>query len=98
LTRRTGLSATGNFEPIFIPEAAEAAFRRPIPVGIGTAWQRLTGQQYAARGVIDLATGEFTRTGINRTQALWHTVDVGANIAIGGSAAAYWYSISGDEQ
>ncbi|MEM6331567.1 MAG: hypothetical protein AAF790_15150 [Planctomycetota bacterium] len=97
LTGRTGLSPSGNFEPIFIPEAAEAAFRRPIPVGIGTGWQRLTGQQYAPRGIIDLGTGEFTRTGINRTQALWYSFDVGVGTVLGGSAAAYWYSTGDGE-
>jgi hypothetical protein len=96
LTRRTGLKSDGNFEPIFIPQAAETAFKKPIPIGLGTGWQRLTGQQYAPRGVIDLGTGAFTRTGINRTQALWYSFDVGANAVIGGTAAAYWYSTSGD--
>jgi len=96
LTGRTGLSPTGNFEPIFIPEAAEAAFRRPIPVGIGTGWQRLTGQQYAPRGFIDLSTGEFTRTGINRTQALWYTIDAGFTGGFIGTG--YWYATQGGEE
>jgi hypothetical protein len=95
LTSRTGLSPGGTFEPIFIPEAAEAAFSRPIPVGIATGWQRFTGQQYAARGFIDLSTGEFTRTGINRTQALWYTVDVIVDgVAVG---VVYWYATGGEE-
>ncbi|MBX3435035.1 MAG: hypothetical protein KF847_17090 [Pirellulales bacterium] len=101
LTRRTGLSPSGNFEPIFIPEAAEAAFRRPIPVGPVTTWQRLTGQQYAPRGAIDLGTGAFTRTGINRSQAFWYSVDVGIldPLIIGGAAAGgtYWYSTQGGD-
>jgi hypothetical protein len=100
-TGRTGLSPSGNFKPIFIPEAAEAAFRRPIPVGPVTTWQRLTGQQYAPRGVIDLGTGEFSRAGVNRRQALWYTIDVGVldPLILGGAAAggAYWYSTQGDD-
>jgi len=95
LTRRTGLNPKGNFEPIFIPEAAEPAFRRPIPVGIGTGWQRLTGQQYAPRGFINLGTGEFTRTGINRTQILWYTFDAG--LTGGFVGVGYWYATGGDE-
>ncbi len=91
LTRRTGLSPTGNFEPIFIPNAAESAFRRPISVGPVTVWQRFTGQQFAPRGVIDLGTGEFTRTGINRGQAFWYTIDVGITGSAVGSGV-YLYS------
>ena len=97
LTKRTGLSPSGKFEPIFIPEAAAAAFRRPIPVGPVTTWQRLTGQQYAPRGVIDLGTGDFMRTGVNRSQASWYTIDVGITGAAAGTAGAYWYSTGGDQ-
>jgi hypothetical protein len=101
LTRRTGLNPTGNFEPIFIPKAAEAAFRRPIPVGPVTTWQRLTGQQFAPRGVIDLGTGAFTRTGVNRTQAMWYSVDVGVldPLILGGAAVGgtNLYSTQGND-
>ncbi|MGL4514693.1 MAG: hypothetical protein ACRCT8_16515 [Lacipirellulaceae bacterium] len=101
MTSRTGLSPSGNFEPIFIPEAAEGAFRRPFVVGPVTTWQRLTGQQYAPRGVIDLSTGEFTRAGMNRGQAFWYTIDVGVldPLILGGTAAggAYWYSTQGGD-
>jgi RHS repeat-associated protein len=77
LTRRTGLSPSGNFEPITIPSAAESAFSRPLPIGPFTLWQRATGQQYAARGIINLETGAFARTGMNRTQAQWYVIDAG---------------------
>jgi hypothetical protein len=100
LTLRTGLNPRGNYEAIFIPRAAETAFSRPVPFGPVTLWQRLTGQQYTPRGVIDLATGQFTRTGINRTQALWYTIDVGIldPLIIGGAAAGvYWYATGGGE-
>lgn len=100
LTARTGLSPGGNFKPIFIPQAAEGAFARPVPVGIVTGWQRVTGQQYAARGIIDLGTGQFTRTGVNRTQALWYTIDVGIldPLMVGGTVGGvYRYTTGGDE-
>jgi hypothetical protein len=77
LTGKTGLDAGKHYEPIYIPSAAESVFTRPIPVGPFTAWQRAMGTQYAPRGVIDLGTGAFTRTGINQTQALWYTIDAG---------------------
>jgi hypothetical protein len=98
LTGRTGLSPKGNFEPIHIPSAAESAFSRPIPIGPATLWQRATGQQYAARGIIDLETGAFTRAGINRTQAQWYAIDAGitgTGLTIGG---LYWWSTTTDDQ
>jgi len=97
LTRRTGLSPRGNYEPVWIPEAAEAAITKPLPVGPFTAWQRATGQRYTARGVIDLSTEEFTRTGVNGTQALWYTIDVGITGTALGAGALYRYS-SGREE
>jgi hypothetical protein len=98
LTRRTGLNPTGNFEPIYIPSAAESAFSRPFVTGPFTAWQRLTGQQYAARGIINLETGAFTRTGINRTQLQWNAIDAGitgTGLMIGG---LYWWTTTTDDQ
>lgn len=98
LTRRTGLDPTGNFEPIYIPSAAESAFSKPFVTGPFTAWQRATGQQYAARGIINLETGAFTRTGINRTQLQWNAIDTGitgTGLTIGG---LYWWSTTTEDQ
>lgn len=84
---RTGLSARGNYQPIQIPAAAESVFKPPIPLGPFTAWQRCMGQQFAPRGVIDLNTGIFVRSGVNRTQVQWYVIDIrisGTATAVGG--------------
>lgn len=97
LAGRTGLGPKGHFEPICIPSAAESAFSRPVPIGPFTLWQRATGQQYAGRGIINLETGAFTRTGINRTQAQWYTIDAGitgTGLTIGG---LYLWSATTDD-
>ncbi|HBN76866.1 MAG TPA: hypothetical protein DD473_13815 [Planctomycetaceae bacterium] len=86
LTGRTGLNPKGNYEAIHIPSSAESAFSRPLPIGPATFWQRVTGQQYSARGIIDLDTGTFLRTGINRTQAQWYVFDTLAT-----SGGLYWW-------
>jgi hypothetical protein len=30
------------------------------PIGIFSGWQRLTGQQFTARGILNLEAGQFT--------------------------------------
>ncbi len=82
LTSRTGLSPSGSYGAVPIPAAGEAAFSKVVPIGPMTAWQRLTGQQYTARGVMDLSTGAFSRTGVN-----WNQVGIyGTDAAITGGA------------
>jgi hypothetical protein len=88
LTARTGLNPGGNYKPVFIPEAGEAAFRQVTPVGVFTSWQRLTGQQYTARGIMDVSTGAFTRTGVNWNQALIYGGD--AAVTAGGIGAGIY--------
>jgi len=89
VTLRTGL-LPGSYEAaVPIPEAGQAAFAKPVPIGPITAWQRITGQQYTANGIMDLTTGGFTRTGIN-----WGQVQVyGADVAI--DAMSVGLTISG---
>ena len=85
VTWRTGMRP-GTYQAITIPEGALGAFRKPVPVGIFTGWQRAMGTQYTARGVLDLSTGAFTRTGINWTQMGWYGIDVGADaVVVGGT-------------
>ena len=86
LTRRTGLNPNGNYRPVFIPEAGEAAFRQVTPIGPMTAWQRLTGQQYTARGIMDIGTGAFTRTGVNWNQVGIYSFDAAVTGSVIGGA------------
>jgi hypothetical protein len=91
LTARTGLPANGKFVPIEIPSAAEGAFSKPLPIGPFTMWQRLTGQRYTAKGVLNLETGSFSRTGVNWNQVQWYAIDLtidGILIAGGGAYLA----------
>jgi hypothetical protein len=82
LTSRTGLSPSGNYGAVPIPTAGEAAFSKVVPIGPMTTWQRLTGQQYTARGVMDLSTGAFSRSGVN-----WNQIGIyGTDAAITGGA------------
>ena len=85
VTARTGLSGTSFQAGVRIPAAGEAAFSRVTPIGPITGWQRLTGQQYTSRGVLDLQTGAFQRTGVNWNQATIYGVDAG--ISAGGATA-----------
>jgi hypothetical protein len=75
LTARTGL-APGKYEAIPIPAAGEAVFSKPTPIGPFTAWQRVTGQQYTPRGILDINTGAFVRQGVNWTQVGWYATDI----------------------
>lgn len=88
LTARTGLNPSGVYKPVFILKTGEAAFSQVKPVGVFTSWQRLTGQQYTARGIIDLSTGVFIRTGINWNQALIYGCD--AAVTAGGIGAGFY--------
>jgi hypothetical protein len=89
LTLRTGLPPGRQYVSIPIPAAGEAAFSRITPISPFTAWQRATVQQYTARGILNLQTGEFTRLGINWNQVQWYALDVafdGTIIFVGYSA------------
>ena len=93
LTSRTGLNPNGTYSPVPIPAAGEAAFSEVVPIGPVTAWQRLTGQQYTARGILDLNTGAFTRSGLNWNQVGIYSFDAAVTgTAIGGGV--YLWNLS----
>ena len=79
-----------------IPQAAQGAFSTVKPIGLGTGWQYLTGQQYTAKGVLDLTTGTFVRQGVNWSQVGWYGADVGIDAAIGG--AVYMHHLNNQPQ
>jgi hypothetical protein len=81
LTLKTGLSPHKSFKPVIIPQAGEAAFSKVIPVGIVTGWQRIMGHRYTARGILDIKTGEFMRTGVNWGQFKNYSADIIINTA-----------------
>lgn len=89
LTARTGLSPTQTHVPMHIPATGEAAFSQVRPIGIATGWQRLTGQQYTARGILNLETGVFTRTGVNWNQVGFYAVDIVIDGVVVGTAYVY---------
>ena len=69
---------------IFSP--VQAAFSKPKPIGVFTGWQRATGQQFTPAGRINMSTGEFVKTGINKNQPTIYTADAAIN-GLGASAA-----------
>ncbi len=85
LTAHTGL-APDKYQAILIPAAGEAAFSRPVPIGPFTIWQRITGQQFTQRGILDINNGAFVRQNVNRMQAGWYATDaaiwVGAGVKL----------------
>lgn len=89
-TARTGLSPSGNYGAVPIPAAGEAAFSKVIPVGPMTTWQRLTGQQYTARGILDLNTGSFTRSGVNWNQVRIYGIDAAITGGTVGAGIYIW--------
>ena len=58
---RTGLPPSRTTQLVPIPEETLVYFRRPIPIGPYSAWQRLSGIHYAPPGHLDLATGILIR-------------------------------------
>jgi hypothetical protein len=87
VTARTGLASGSYQAAVPIPQAGNQAFSQIVPIGPITTWQRLTGQQYTPNGVLNLATGQFTRHGINSNQAGIYIIDAGltgGTIVIGG--------------
>ena len=49
-------------------------------------WQRAVGAQYTANGVLDVATGAFTRTGVDWTAGRWYAIDLGIDATAAGGA------------
>lgn len=90
LTARTGLSPSGSYGAVPIPAAGEAAFSRVVPIGPMTTWQRLTGQQYTARGIMDLSIGGFTRTGVNWNQVGIYATDAAITGGAVGGGIYLW--------
>jgi len=84
VTLRTGMLPGSYQAAVPIPEAAQSAFTKPAPIGILTGIQRLQGTQYTANGILDLATGQFTRTGVNWNQAAIYATDVVLDATIAG--------------
>jgi hypothetical protein len=80
LTLRTGVTSTG--ASVQIPASAASAFSQPVPIGLLTSWQRLAGTHYTARGNLNLATGTFTRAGVNLNQLTFYGVDLTLNAAV----------------
>lgn len=89
VTLRTGLNP-GDYEAIAIPAAGRSAFSQVVPTGPFTAWQRLMGTQYTARGTLDLSTGAFTRTGVNWNQVGWHAADA---VVVSGAGFSIYQSV-----
>ena len=74
---RTGLTASQTPNAILIPEAAAGAFQAPRVLGIGTAWQRISGTLVSnGAGEVNLVTGVFTRTGPATNQIFIQGFDV----------------------
>jgi hypothetical protein len=90
LTARTGLSPSGTYGAVPIPAAGEAAFSKVTPVGIFTSWLRATGRQYTARGIMDLSTGAFTRTGVNWSQTAIYGGDAAVTAGAIGAGVYLW--------
>jgi hypothetical protein len=89
LSLRTGLDPNLTYTPIHIPKSAENAFSSSAPIGPFTLWQNLNGTKFTPRGTIDLDTGQFIKTGVNRAHLQWQATDivVGGGVGIG----AYTY-------
>jgi RHS repeat-associated protein len=75
LTMRTGLTPGLPYKPIPIPQSGLSAFSKVTPIGPMTTFQRITGQQYTAKGILDLETGVFTKTGTNFNQLKIYAID-----------------------
>jgi RHS repeat-associated protein len=75
ITARTGLLPSQAQAAVQIPNQAAGAFSKVIPVGPFTGWQRFTGAVYTDKGVLNLATGAFTRQGLNGSQMFFYGAD-----------------------
>ncbi|MDC0746392.1 RHS repeat-associated core domain-containing protein [Polyangium mundeleinium] len=90
MTLRTGVRPSSATSVVPIPSTALGAFRRPIPIGPMTAWQRGFGTQYSASGTLDLAAGTFARTGVNWNQVGFYAVDAAISVSVGTGAYIMW--------
>jgi hypothetical protein len=89
LTLRTGVPAANATAGFRIPATALSAFRRPLPIGPMTMWQKAFGTQFTAAGSLDLATGVFVRTGVNWNQAFIYGVDATLTGTVLGVGTSY---------
>lgn len=77
-------SVTAYEAAIPISRTAATAFSQPVPVGLFSGWQYVSGTQLTARGSLNLATGTFTRAGVNVNQVGVYAFDAVATPAIYG--------------
>jgi hypothetical protein len=74
VTAATGLNP-GTYAAVTIPAAAQGVFTPVRGIGPLTGWQASMGQVYTASGSLNLATGAFSRTGMNMGQATFYGLD-----------------------
>lgn len=61
---------------ILLPSAANSSFVVVQPIGVFSAWQRLSGTVFSAgTGMFNLSTGAFTRTGVAANQLVIYSLD-----------------------
>lgn len=73
---RTGLWPSRASEVILLPSAANSSFVVVQPIGVFSAWQRLSGTVFSAgTGMFNLSTGAFTRTGVAANQLVIYSLD-----------------------
>jgi hypothetical protein len=92
VTALTGLRPSQYAAAVPIPSGAQGAFTRPLAIGPISMWQRATGQVYTAAGSLNLATGVFTRTGVNWNQALIYGADAAITAGIAGGTGLVLHS------
>jgi hypothetical protein len=85
VTLRTGMSPGSYQVAVPIPAQAAGAFSKPIPIGPISLWQRMTGQQFTANGVLNLQTGQFSRLGVNWNQVGVYGLDAVIDALIAGN-------------
>lgn len=90
VTLRTGLDP-GTYAAVSLPTAAWRALSRVWGVGPITTWQASMGHLYSARGVLNLATGVFTRQSANWGQGTFYFIDVVIN------GVRYWAAVDGEK-
>jgi hypothetical protein len=90
LTWRTGLSPSKVYKPIEIPLEGNKNFSNVTPIGFYTSWQRFMGHKYTSRGVLDLQTGDFSKTGVNWSQIKNYGADIAINVFAVGAGISVW--------
>jgi hypothetical protein len=92
---RTGLPPSRTAQAVPIPEAATQFFRRPVPIGLYSAWKYLGGTYYAAPGTINTATGAFTSgSWLIGPRLLIYGPDGAIYVVIAIGGGIYWYAAS----